>query len=124
MEPHDAVEPVAGLRFVYPVKRAHADAFIKVLTILIAFLGTLPTNFVFKVFRADAGLVYKSKAVQEFLKAQCIACKYACIELRHQMSIAERNHGVLLSTMCAIMSLSHAPKRFWTAAVHYFMQRY
>ena len=27
---HDAVEPGVGLRFVYPVKRANADAFIDV----------------------------------------------------------------------------------------------
>ena len=60
---HDAVGPVLGLRFVFPVKRAHADAFIEVLTNFIAFLGTLPTNFVFKVFRADAGTVYKAKSV-------------------------------------------------------------
>ena len=116
---HDAVEPGVGLRFGDPVKRAHADAFIEVLSTSIAFLGTLPTNFVFKVFRADAGTVYKSKAVQEYLKSQGIACQYACIESSHQISVAERNHGVLLSTMRAIMSLSHAPKRFWAAALLY-----
>ena len=66
---HGAVKPVVGQRFVYPVKGAHADAFIEVLANFIAFLGTLPTNFVFKVFRADAGTVHKSKAVQEFLKS-------------------------------------------------------
>ena len=37
---HDAIEPGVGLRFVHPVKRAHADAFIEVLTNFIAFLGT------------------------------------------------------------------------------------
>ena len=37
---HDAVEPVLGLRFVFPVRRAHADAFIEVLTNFIAFLST------------------------------------------------------------------------------------
>ena len=39
---HGAVEPVVGLRSVYPVKRAHADAFIEVPTDFIAFLGALP----------------------------------------------------------------------------------
>ena len=29
---------------------------------IIAFLGTLPRNFVLKIFRADAGAVYKAKA--------------------------------------------------------------
>ena len=78
---HDAVEPGVGLRFVCPVKRAHADAFIEILRKCIAFLGTLPTNYVFEVFRADAGTVYKSKAAQEFLKSQGIGCQYACIEI-------------------------------------------
>ena len=62
---HDAVEPGVGLRFVYHVKRAHADAFIEVLTNFIAFLGTSPTNFDCKVFHADAGTVYKSNAALE-----------------------------------------------------------
>ena len=35
---HDAVEPVLGLRFVFPVRRAHADAFIEVSPNFIAFL--------------------------------------------------------------------------------------
>ena len=86
---HDAVEPVVGLRFVYPVKRAHADAFIEVLTNFIAFSGALPTNFVFKVFRAIAGIVYKAKSVQEYLKSKGDACQYACIESPHQTSVAE-----------------------------------
>ena len=102
------------------MKRAHADAFIEVVTNFIAFLSTLPMNFVFKVFRADAGTVYKAKSVRDFLKSKGIYCQYACIESPHQISVTERNHGILLSTMRAIMSLSHAPKRF--GQLHCFIQ--
>ena len=50
-----AVDSAGGLRCVYPLKRTHSDVFVEMLTDFIAFLGTLPKNFVLKIFRADAG---------------------------------------------------------------------
>ena len=53
------------------------------------------------------------------MKSKGISCQYVCVESPHQISIDERNHGVLLSTMRAIMALSHAPVEFWAAALKY-----
>ena len=116
---HNAVEHELNLRFVYPVRRANAETFIEVLAALLVFIEQTPNEMVFRIFRADAGSVYTSEKVRSWLKARGIKAQYANVETPHQIAIAERNHGILLSMMRAMMALSHAPKSMWAAALIY-----
>jgi hypothetical protein len=116
---HNAVDRGLKLRFVYPVTRADADCFIEVLTAFLAFVVSLPKMFVMRILRADAGSVYTAKKVREFLASRGIFLQIAAPQAPHQISAAERNHGVLLCTMRAIMAFCNAPNGFWALALKY-----
>ena len=60
-----------------------------------------------------------SEKVRSWFKARGIKYQYDNVETPHQIAIAERNHGILLSMMRAMMALLHAPKSMWAAALIY-----
>jgi len=69
--------------------------------------------------RADAGSCYTSSKVNEFLINKGATVQVAALQAPHQISIAERNHGVLLNTMRAIMYFSCAYNELRALALKY-----
>ena len=69
--------------------------------------------------RADAGSCYTSSKVKAFLISKGSTVQVAAPQAPHQISIAERNHGVLLNTMRAIMHFSCSYNELWALALKY-----
>jgi hypothetical protein len=111
---HDFVERKRKIRFAYPVRSADADTFLLVFRQLITFIGRKP-----KILRVDMGSNYMSDEVKKFCTLMEIDLQSAVVAAPHQIAQDERNHGVLLSTMRAIMLFSRAYYPLWALALKY-----
>ena len=116
---HNAVDRALKMRFAYPVERADTDSFLAVLTQFLAFIGRQPKVMVLQVVRTDAGTNYTDVRVRNFLQQRGITMQIASVATPHQIAQGERNHGVLLPTMRAIMAFAGASNKLWAFAIRY-----
>jgi len=110
---HNFKDKKTKLCWSYPVKDASTDTFLVVLKQLLARLHRYKVG----ILRTDAGSNYTANKVKTFLESRGIKFEECVIAAPHQIMLAERNHGILLPTVRALMSFSNAPYRLWANCI-------
>jgi hypothetical protein len=112
---HNFKDKNSSLAWTFPVRDAGADTFLKVLLTFLA----VNTRFKIGIIRADAGSNYTAPRVRTFLEHRKIKLEICIIAAPHQIGLAERNHGVLLPTVRALMAFANAPYRLWACCLRW-----